>query len=838
MKTQIPRVSHQPERHYSGVYEQMGRMMDAADWNELVEILKRRQREALNNAVHSGTPRDGGAAIVQAGPGDVPQIRAGYAYAEGELGLVDSDDGVGVGGILDFERQAAFPDPPSLPADLADVRFYVDIWDRTVLSIEDPELRDPGLHGADTCTRTERMAQVKWCSTDIDPESPTENPNHGDANLRLSLRSRRATPDPCDPCADEIDLNARVGNYLFRLEVHDVQGDAADPTQLTLKWSVENAAEQHPVGEEPADFSADAWVYEFYNRSADSHLGVHHVPGFTPTRGELHESYPAVPPAAMPHVRRWDGYIQLERDGGAWVVSVDGNGDPVGREKASELREAVVPDAPGEFTIGASLELALETMMLELRLEGSTFVAGDYWHGMVREAIHDTGAVILAATPPQGIVHRYLRIADFDAAETLIDPIDSDNPRWRQLHFPPLSNMRATDVGYATQCQSGLFGPEHDTVKKALDQVCSIDAGHVGFTAEPDCERLQDATTVEEALNILCEETAVGGGCKVTVGEDGQFASIREALDELAGRDEVCLCLLPGDHRLEGFLRINPAPRVICISGCGAGSRLRVDDRFEFVDLESVSLKELELNFDRDATMLFANCRRVEIRSCTMRGVDIDQEALIQVTRSEELVMTDNRISAASPLGREAPPILHLMDALQRGTFTDNVFDGLITMHEGDHGKSRPSETTLTRLLRQLREGNVNINEPRGRLNFSRNTIRCLGFGGRMVSDMENVTAAGGGNLNGLPEEIQLHENLFLETGNRVVAVHVNVSANTFQPDDNERDMASIFGETGVFLSNVGGNGDNDLLHSFLSNGPRPGIQLVNDFNYARVLVH
>ena len=65
MKTEISRDSHQPEKRYSGVYQQQGRMLTDADWNELVEILKERLNDALKDVVGSkdkeggvgGTPR-------------------------------------------------------------------------------------------------------------------------------------------------------------------------------------------------------------------------------------------------------------------------------------------------------------------------------------------------------------------------------------------------------------------------------------------------------------------------------------------------------------------------------------------------------------------------------------------------------------------------------------------------------------------------------------------------------------------------------------------------------------------------------------------------------------
>ena len=71
------------------------------------------------------------------------------------------------------------------------------------------------------------------------------------------LRSLATSADPCDPCADELELNEPVGNYLFRVEVHDVTYDSDDqPEALVLKWSSENGAEAYATANVPPDFAA------------------------------------------------------------------------------------------------------------------------------------------------------------------------------------------------------------------------------------------------------------------------------------------------------------------------------------------------------------------------------------------------------------------------------------------------------------------------------------------------------------------------------------------------------------------------------------------------------
>ena len=56
MKSQISRHSHDPAKRYSGVFQQQGRMITDADWNELQAIDKTRLDEALRDVVGGGVP--------------------------------------------------------------------------------------------------------------------------------------------------------------------------------------------------------------------------------------------------------------------------------------------------------------------------------------------------------------------------------------------------------------------------------------------------------------------------------------------------------------------------------------------------------------------------------------------------------------------------------------------------------------------------------------------------------------------------------------------------------------------------------------------------------------
>ncbi len=508
MKIQTSRESHRADQRYSGVYQQQGRMITDADWNELMEIVTERRREALGDVVQNGVPRVGGLQIEAIQADDVT-IRPGHLYAGGTLARLPGSDRV------PYTDQADFPEAPALPA--AAYKLYADVWERTLTSLEDPGVRDAALHGADTCARTQTMVQIKWCDAAVNPELPAANPKRGDAPLSLALRRTRAVVDPCDPCAAEElgDDPSRVGNYLFRLEVHDVEWDATptDLTLLTLKWSSENGAEQYAVSSVPETFQGADWAYELFNGVTERHLGVQLADAADfPQRGALSAVYPdPIDQTKYPSVRRWDGFAVLTRSGGAWVVE--------GHDRGRPLTDSGDTSADGYVTLGDAFTANLRSIFLSIDLRDHVFVAGDYWTAPVREEVHrvDVPDAVLQAAPPTGIVHHYLTLGtvtfEDPAAPKLADPPD-DLTR-RRLDFPSLTTLMANDVGLENNCEK-LYGAA-ENVQQALDNLCDIEAKDVAYDPTVKEARWKDISeitttdplvapnTVQDALDTLVE---------------------------------------------------------------------------------------------------------------------------------------------------------------------------------------------------------------------------------------------------------------------------------------------------------------------------------------------
>lgn len=474
MKTQISRASFDAANNYSGIFQQMGRMITDADWNELSELVKFQIMDALQDVIGSGTPRERG--MVKAIAPNTYQLQWGHLYVDGIHARALPNE-KSASPLFIFSKQADFPAAPTLAA--GEYRLYADVWERSVTALEDENLLDPGLKGADTCTRTQTMAQIKACATSISIDdiqhNAAINPAIGTIPVSLALRAGKTVKDPCDPCADELALQDEVGNYLFRIEVHHVEwtNDAVPQiSAITFKWSSENGAEQYVDGETPPGFASSQWCYEFFSgpnvnpalhMTSEKHLGHNLTSGFTPKRGQLFSGYPNSKPANLPLVRRWDGFVQLQNTAGVWSVVA-------GADRGRDLSNSYSDIDHGFIDLTGPLKINLNETVLSFDLTNAIALAGDYWQAPVRQVIHTAGSVLLDDALPNGILHHYyvLGRAQFSADGSL-DNFIPESSDCTSFEFPPLTDIAAKDVCYDNK---DCDGPNVRTVQEALDYLC------------------------------------------------------------------------------------------------------------------------------------------------------------------------------------------------------------------------------------------------------------------------------------------------------------------------------------------------------------------------------
>ncbi|HWM92807.1 MAG TPA: DUF6519 domain-containing protein [Thermoanaerobaculia bacterium] len=656
MKTHISRAGFRADRRYSGVYQQQGRMITDRDWNELVDILKSRVDDTLVDVIGSGAPEGRGATIQLVSNRAV--IVPGVVYAGGVEAQVAAAPGV-TEKPFSFTQQADFPGSPNGPAVDTPANIYVDVWERPVVSLEDEDLRDPALHGADTCTRTQTMAQVKWCRQASNPENPAHNPPRGNAGLTVAYvqGGDGGGADPCDPQTLEVDPAG--GDFLLRVEIHDVHyggGSTPNPSapeRVVVKWSRENGAEQYTFADVPDWFTAGAAIFELFDSETEKHLGFH-MPaqnGWAPKRATL---MPALPPASDKMVRRWDGYAVAVLSANVWGLS----------NVLNETPDVTAPGATLEVS-GGKLTVLLSDLELTLDLAAKVFLAGDSWMVPVRRATYQAGAKLLDAAQPTGIVHRYVTLAELTA--TGLRPRTAAEQR--RLAFPRLTDLDAGDMGYATSCGSGLFNANHDTVKKALDRLCEIAAQHVSYTKPGDTSvfRGNNPLTVAQALNLLADVKAddigftttkdssvdnvhealdalfnrqAGSGNRFTIGNGGDFGSVGDALNALHSTGTVALELLPGTHTWPSNFdeKLLTGDRV-SLSGLGTATQLVMNG----VKLEGLALFEVDrLSLVLNGSQLALDgCREVLFTDSWIQGQNFFTETgLIEVTAN----LADSRL--------------------------------------------------------------------------------------------------------------------------------------------------------------------------------------------------
>ncbi|MEU1162697.1 DUF6519 domain-containing protein [Streptomyces sp. NPDC005921] len=412
MHADLSRLTFRPERHYSAVVAQQGRVQLDADANEQTAIQLHQARTLAADLIgRYGGPRDAAGFRIEYVGGrhdiDTLYIHGGRYYVDGIL--VDADRPAPGTPVPDEEAEEdttvppaywtywdqpdAFRDPerpgdrlPS-PATSPFV-VYLQVWERSVNAAEDPALREVALGAAmpDTAARVKVVWQVLPLSLaelaieDADPSREVvraafEKWAKGQSLSAARLAARSERPDHADedPCLVRPDARYRgPENQLYRVEVH-AGGAAKD---ATFKWSRENGSVVLPVDEldgtwvrlaslgydDKLDLDVGDRV-EFTDTAYSSRLEALpllrveelDLPG---RRVRLSaEPAPGVGrlPDLNPFLRRWDHHEGPRRKG-----------------RTVALKAGAVPLTEGEW-------LPLEDGVEVYFAEGGTYRTGDHW---------------------------------------------------------------------------------------------------------------------------------------------------------------------------------------------------------------------------------------------------------------------------------------------------------------------------------------------------------------------------------------------------------------------------------------------------------------------------
>jgi Family of unknown function (DUF6519) len=439
------RLTFAPEKHFSSVLIQQGRVMLDADANEHSAIVLHRLRRLAHDLIGPYAGPAGADANFQIGldepsPGEPTlTIANGRYYVRGLLCEADAD-------ATFYGQPDAFFDPELSDHRLPDPPYlvYLRVWERHITAVQDPSIRERALgdNGPDTAARSKVVWQVlatadfppgaddsigDWPALDAqtarDKWQEWEDALAAAEPPRLRARARQAGPDELDPC--NVSPEARyygLENQLYRVEIHTA-GAAAPAGSATFKWSRDNGAAVFPIerlsgseatvlslGRDPGlGLMVNDWVELLDDRSVlrGEHYPLLRVLEIEPLdrRVVLEGDPPAgvgQNPEHHPFLRRWDhqagpaarGFPALDPD-----------------EGVLELTETVDGE-DGWLPLENGIQIQFQ--------QGGEYTAGDYWLIAARTALEDVewpqdaaGPTVL---PPIGIDYAYAPLALVDGA--------------------------------------------------------------------------------------------------------------------------------------------------------------------------------------------------------------------------------------------------------------------------------------------------------------------------------------------------------------------------------------------------------------------------------------
>lgn len=514
MTSDISRSTHRPSNHYSSVRMQQGRVLLDADWNEQADLVTHEQRVVGTDVVgRTGAPRSGDPAVqnfaVSLDPSGADLVVApGRLYVDGILCENDAPAGV---------HYTAQPDLPgaALPGADGSYAVYLDVWERHLAAVDQhglafPPIVESALLGPDTATRTKVVWQVRLAPIPGADCAAFEAPPAPTGRLRAS---EVLVAGPVSDCSVPAGGGyRRLENQLYRVEVHD-----NPPTGPVVKWSRDNGS----VVARVTSLDAGALTIVVDQAGRDDVLGFASAAWVELTDEE--RILAGTPGSLLP------------------VASVAGTTVVVGNPDGLGLSTGTNPTLrrwDGVLTLAPTTPTELEDGV-RIEIDDGTFGLGDHWLVPARTASatvewprERTDPDQPAFEPRHGTTHHYCVLAVTDWAGGVFTSLSD----CRKV-FPPLTAITAGDVSYDPSACATLAGTT--TVQQALDVLCQgTPAGdepaiHVKGVLTADGAELRNDTVVHPeilaaGLQIVCTDNVFPGSvqngsrfqnpvCRVTV---------------------------------------------------------------------------------------------------------------------------------------------------------------------------------------------------------------------------------------------------------------------------------------------------------------------------------
>jgi Family of unknown function (DUF6519) len=418
MKGDFSRDTFNPERHYSRVLMQQGRALLDSDWNEMLSILLEQQRMLARDVFgqHGG-----------------PAKNETTGFGTEEIGFEIKKAGwtIGIGryyidGLMCENYSvisALTPDQQQIVNDTSKpVLVYLDVWERHITSIEDRNIREIALGGADTATRAQLVWQVRlkpllnpppadFTSTDMGKRMNAwtgwmnANLKKPRAKMSAQLKPDLTKPTPCSIPATSSYRGPE--NQLYRVEIH--QGTNLESKPVTIKWSRENGS------------VVTAWLESQGKRLTVAHTRGFEVGNWVELLDDKHE------------LERLPGQlVKIVRvDADAIVIAQDfdetkfGDTKKIRRWDHKEIEIPPVNSDPSKNWI--DLEAGIQIQFENLTEQFNT---GDYWLIPARVASGEIewpmernadGKPIPKSLKPHGVEHHYAPLAYINSRTDVTD---------------------------------------------------------------------------------------------------------------------------------------------------------------------------------------------------------------------------------------------------------------------------------------------------------------------------------------------------------------------------------------------------------------------------------
>lgn len=587
MKGDFSRSTFDPAKHYSGVRMQQGRVQLDADWNENLDILRRRiETETIDVIGECGVPANDAGFGVVTDFNSLSQAEKNWLTEQGFKTLGNGDfyltqgrayvDGIQIENehTLPFSQQPFVLPKSALPITGAGTYLlYLDVWERHITALEDPSVREVALGGPDTATRTQVVWQAALTRVgDVGSNVTCADDLHSWPSASTGTLSAHTTPaqQPDNPCTVPAGAGyKRLENQLYRVEIHKGSGDG-----LTFKWSRDNGSVVVAVAEFPYD-NSDIKI-RTTSLGRDDVLCLHEndwvevVDDATELAGL---------PGTLVQIMKIepDNVLTLSKAlPGAFVVT-DADNNPthlkVRRWDSDGGNGEGLAVTSGDIDLKGEIQVQFDTT--------GTYRTGDYW-------------LIPARTVPG-------QYGDIEW------PKDSGN---NPLFLPP-------------------FGIKHHYCKLAI---LSFQSNTVAVVE--DCRKKFPPLT----------ELPTGGNCccSVTVGQGGDYADIQSAIDARSDADRWTICVLPGRLGGKDTVSVDKA-RGLTIRGCGKQSLLvgpHGRPVFRFTNGKDIKLEGLGIEASSlEGAVLFTKTYGITVANCIARNL-IPSPAPIKKAGFEEMLMS------------------------------------------------------------------------------------------------------------------------------------------------------------------------------------------------------